>query len=123
MCLCDTCFHVISTYAVRAYRKRILFFKKIVLGMILSYESLYLIVLFKLDILDGMRSDESVLTDHERKSYIGMLSDTVCLKIVIIYFLVVLGVDLDESGITLSHGVGIVVIDVDGTGKGTACNG
>ena len=45
------------------------------------------------------------------------------LQIVVIGLLVVFSVDLDKTGITLCHGVGIIVVDIDGAGQGTAGNG
>ena len=51
-----------------------------------------------------------------------MLRDTVSLQIIVIYFLIILAVDLDETAVTLSHGIRIIMIDIDRSGKRTAGN-
>ena len=80
-------------------------------------------VFFQLDVFQSVRSNEAVFTDHNRQTHVRSLTDPVGLQIVVIGLLVVFSVDLDKTGITLCHGVGIIMVDIDGAGQGTAGNG
>ena len=88
--------------------------------MIFPHEVLDLAILQKLDILHCMGGDEAVHADHHRQP--NRLGNGERLDIVVIDLLVVLRINLNPARIPRAHGVGMVVIDVDGAGQRTGRN-
>ena len=58
-----------------------------------------------------MAGDKAVLADHDGQP--AVLCDGHRLYVIIIYFLIVLCVDLDPAAVSAAHGVRMVVVDVD----------
>ena len=65
--------------------------------MILTDKCFDRIILLQLYILYRMGCDEAILTDHQRQSDIGMLRDPVSHQVIIIYLLIILGIELYEA--------------------------
>ena len=110
--------HVVRRNIVRADSERRLAADEGMLGVVLADELPDCLILLELDVLDRVRSDEAVLTYHDRQADIRCLRDAHRLEIVVIGLLIVLGVKLDPPGVPDAHGVGVVVVDVDGAGEG-----
>ena len=58
-----------------------------------------------------------ILADHDRQMYSLILRDRICLNEVIIRFLIILCIDLDPTGISCAHSIGVVTVDIDRSGK------
>ena len=88
--------------------------------MVLTHEGFDLVVLHQLDILDGMGGNEAVLADHNGQAH--RLSDAHGLEIVVVGLLVGLGKEHQPAGIPDTHGIGVVVVDVDGAAERPAAH-
>ena len=97
--------------------------EQIVFGVVFADKGLHRFVLLQFDVLQRVGGDEAVLADHDGQTHVGGLTDAVGHQIVVIGLLIVLGVDLDKAGVPLGHGVGVVMVDIDGAGQSAAGHG
>ncbi len=71
----------------------------------------------------GVAQDESVGAYHYGKQHVGMFGDSNRLDDIVILLLGVFAVHLNPAGITASHHIGMVAVNVDGAGQGPVDNG
>ena len=107
----------------RRKRAEVLVLQKVVLRRILANKRLDRLIFQKFDVFYRMGGDEAVLAYHDGQSYIWMLRNGHGLEIVVVGFLVVFCIDLDPAGIPGVHGVGVVIVDIDGAGQCAADTG
>ena len=84
---------------------------------IFSDEVFYHVIFQQFDIFHGMAGDKSILTNHNGEHNILVFCNAVSLYHIIIGFLIIFCKKLNPSGIAGAHGVGVVAVDVDRTGK------
>ena len=86
---------------------------------ICPYKFLYIFGFHQSNIFHCMACNKSILADHDWKHNIFVLRNTVCLNKVIIGFLIVFCINLNPSGISCSHTVGMLAVDIQRTGQRT----
>ena len=91
--------------------------------LIFAHEVFHHVIFQKFDVFHGVAGDETVLADHDRKHHVFVFGDAVCLNHVVVGFLIVLGKNLNPSGVSRAHGVGMIAVDVDRAGEGAVYKG
>jgi len=73
--------------------------------------------------LDGVGDDEPIQAVHDRKADVHVLSDPEGHDGVVVGLLDVLGEKLYPAAVPRAHGVGVIAMDVDGSGQGPVGHG
>ena len=87
------------------------------LRVVFPHKALNCFILHQFDVFHRVGGDKAVHADHHRQTDIPSFRNGEGLDIVVIDLLIVLRVDLDPAGVPGTHGVGMVIVDVDGAGE------
>ncbi len=112
--------HVVHRGGIGAHGDGLVLVQQVVLGLVLAHELPHRLGFLQLNVLDGVGGDEAVLADHDGQGH--RLADPHGLEIVVIGLLVRLGKQHQPARVPDTHGVGVVVVNVDGAGQGAAAH-
>ncbi len=112
--------HVVNRGRIGAHSDGLVLVQEVVLGLVLAHELPDLLRLLQFDVLNGVGGDEAVLADHDGQGH--RLANPHGLEVVVIGLLVGLGKQHQPARVPDAHGVGVVVVDVDGAGQSAAGN-